>query len=57
MGIITLCLMLFAAQCSLYAILRDMIMTSTAGNVALAVIWTYLGPAATFCVEVAIIFK
>ncbi|ORY92030.1 hypothetical protein BCR43DRAFT_497671 [Syncephalastrum racemosum] len=57
MGIITLCLMLFAAQCLLYAILRDQIMTSTAGSIALAVIWTYLGPAAIFCVELAIIFN
>lgn len=57
MGTIALCLMLFAVQCILYGILRYQILTSTPGSIVLSIFWTYLGPAACFCVEVAVIFK
>ena len=57
MGIIAVCLMLFAIFLLMYGALRDMIMVNTPGSVFLGVIWNYLGSAATLCVEIAIIFK
>lgn len=57
MGTIALCLMLFAVQCILFGILRHRILTSTPGQIVLSAVWTYLGQAACFCVEIAVIFK
>ncbi|KAI9315829.1 hypothetical protein BX666DRAFT_2122144 [Dichotomocladium elegans] len=56
-GIIIICLLQFASFLLLYGILRDLIMTSTAGSVILSVIWTYLGPLTTVFVELAIIIN
>ncbi|KAI9498120.1 hypothetical protein BDB00DRAFT_801223 [Zychaea mexicana] len=55
--IIIICLMTFATFLLLYGILRDQIMTSTAGSVFLGVVWQYLGPLATVFVEAAIIIN
>ncbi|KAI9245213.1 hypothetical protein BDA99DRAFT_421568, partial [Phascolomyces articulosus] len=57
MGIIALCLMLFAIFLLMYGALRDQIMINVPGSVFLGVIWNYLGAAATLCVEIAIIFN
>ena len=49
--------MLFATLLLLYGILRDQIMTSTAGSVFLGAVWTYLGTISTLLVELAVIIK
>ncbi|KAI9032643.1 hypothetical protein CLU79DRAFT_727243 [Phycomyces nitens] len=56
-GIIGGCLMTFATFLLLYGALRPLIIKSFAGNVALGIIWIYLGPLATVCVELAIIIN
>ncbi|KAI9490862.1 hypothetical protein BDB00DRAFT_523824 [Zychaea mexicana] len=53
---IAICLSTFAAMMVLYSILRDKIMTSTVGNMALSGVWMLLGPVTTFFVECAVAF-
>lgn len=55
--IISICLMSFAAFLLLYGILRDQIMTSTAGNLVLSGIWNWLAALSTLAVEGAILFR
>ncbi|KAI7858374.1 hypothetical protein BDC45DRAFT_498207 [Circinella umbellata] len=57
MGIIVICLMLFAIFLLMYGALRDLIMVNTPGSIFLGAIWNYLGSVATLCVEIAIIFN
>lgn len=57
MGIIVICLMMFAVFLLLYGALRDQIMVNVPGSIFLGVIWNFLGPLTTLFVEMAIIFK
>ncbi|KAI7875348.1 hypothetical protein K492DRAFT_115096, partial [Lichtheimia hyalospora FSU 10163] len=56
MGIIVVCLLLFAIFLLMYGALRDKIMVNVPGSIFLGVIWNYLGPITTLCVEIAVIF-
>ncbi|KAI9498121.1 hypothetical protein BDB00DRAFT_801225 [Zychaea mexicana] len=57
MCIISTCLIMFAIFLLMYGALRDQIMVNIPGSIFLGVIWNYLGPCATLCVEIAIIFN
>lgn len=57
MGLISVCLFMFAVFLLMYGVLRDKIMTSLPGSIALSAIWNLLGPITTIFVEAAIIFK
>lgn len=57
MGIIVVCLLLFAIFLLMYGALRDKIMVNVPGSIFLGVIWNYLGPVTTLCVEIAVIFQ
>jgi hypothetical protein len=48
---------MFAVFLLMYGVLRDKIMTSLPGSIALSAIWNLLGPITTIFVEAAIIFK
>ncbi|KAI8334958.1 hypothetical protein BC941DRAFT_430781 [Chlamydoabsidia padenii] len=55
--ILSVCLLLFAAFLLLYGVLRNRIMTSTAGNLVLSGIWNWLAALTTLAVEGAILFS
>ncbi|KAI8881062.1 hypothetical protein K501DRAFT_223763 [Backusella circina FSU 941] len=57
MGLISVCLFMFAVFLLMFGVLRDKIMASLPGSLALSVIWNYLGPVTTIFVEAAIIFN
>lgn len=57
MGILAVCLLMFALLLLMYGALRDQIMVNAPGSIFLGVVWNFLGPLTTLCVEIAIIFK
>jgi hypothetical protein len=57
MGISVICLYVFAFIKLMYAIMRPRLLENTGLNLALAVIWTYDGTAASLLVVLTLLIK
>ncbi|CEG65181.1 hypothetical protein RMATCC62417_02015 [Rhizopus microsporus] len=57
MGIIVVCVLMFATFLLLYGILRDLIIVNKAGSIVLGAIWNFLGAVSTLGVVIAILIN
>lgn len=57
MGLIVVCLTLFASVLMLYGILRPEIMPNTIGSVVLGTVWNFLGAVCTLGIVIAVLIK